>query len=71
MGGNTMSWYWTVLICIGYYALWVVTALICDKVVDGDSGMDALLGMVWPLTLPYILCAFIVETISRHDARRN
>lgn len=52
-----MSWYWTVLICIGYYALWVVTALICDKVVDGDSGMDALLGTVWPLTL-HSLCIY-------------
>lgn len=60
-----MTWYWIILIIIGYFLVAVLTALIYYWY-DFDSDEAAVSGFCWPVMLPIailLLIPFIIENI--------
>lgn len=64
-----MSWYWVVLIVLGYLVIAVLTGVIYGAVLEEDSEMSTLAGMFWPVMLPIFIC--MLPFILVHEILEN
>lgn len=55
-----MEWYFVVLICIGYLAMWTITSILVSKVMC-DEEMGPALGFWWPVILPIVTVIYFTE----------
>lgn len=51
-----MSWYWIVLIVLGYLVVAVLTGVLYGAVLDEDEDICTLFGVFWPVMLPIFIC---------------
>ena len=54
-----MEWYWIVLVCIGYYVMWIITSILANRI--GGEDCYVIAGMIWPVTLPFAIVIWFVE----------
>lgn len=47
-----MTWYWIILIVIGYFIIALLDAMFCYFVLDAESIQSALMGFFWPVMIP-------------------
>lgn len=51
-----MSWYWIILIVLGYLVVAVITGVLYGVVLDEDNEMCTIAGVFWPVMLPIFIC---------------
>lgn len=51
-----MSWYWIILIVLGYLVVAVITGVLYGVVLDEEEDMCTLAGVFWPVMLPIFIC---------------
>ena len=59
-----MTWYWILLIIIGYFIISFLTALLYYFVFDEESENSAFLGILWPIALPIAILCFPIFLIQ-------
>ena len=59
-----MSWYWIVLIVIGYILISAVTCVVVSRTTKTvDSGIVVLSGMFWPLFIVSLPIIMLIELL--------
>ena len=51
-----MSWYWIILIVLGYLVVAVITGVLYGVVLDEEEDMCTIEGVFWPVMLPIFIC---------------
>jgi len=50
-----MSWYWIVLIVLGYFLILYLVDLVLYRIIDFDEECSIVAAMFWPITVLYLI----------------
>lgn len=60
-----MEWYLIVLICLGYYIMWIVTSIFLSRTFDDE--VAPYLSIVWPVMLPLGILMWLTEKYGKPE----
>ena len=62
----TLTWYWILLIIVGYFIMTLLDAIFCYFVLDAESVPSAVMGFCWPVMIPvHLLIVLPIILVSK------